>query len=121
MADLQNMFTELVHSSLMIVIGIFLNYKINGQRKRIDVSKDRINATQEGVQALLRDALVNAYDRAMEYGSCSISKRESVEKMFTQYHKLGGNGTIGDLIEKMNALPTDPPKKRQYVRKDSSK
>ena len=62
-----------------------------------------------GVQALLRDRIIQAYNHYMNKGYCPIYGLENVEEMYKQYHALGGNGTITELVERVKDLPTDPP------------
>lgn len=64
------------------------------------------NAVRLGVQALLRDRIYQAHSHYMERGVYPIYARENVEEMYKQYHALGGNGTVTNLVKEMDALPT---------------
>lgn len=63
-------------------------------------------ATELGVQALLRAQIIHLYNKYIEIGSVPIYERENIDQLYQQYHNLGGNGVIHDLIERLNELPT---------------
>ena len=63
-------------------------------------------AVRLGVQALLRDRIYQAHSHYMERGFYPIYARENVEEMYKQYHALGGNGTVTNLVREMDGLPT---------------
>lgn len=68
-----------------------------------------------GVQALLRDRIIQAYNHYTEKGYCPIYGRENIEEMYKQYHALGGNGTITELCERLRELPTEPPENAKEI------
>ena len=78
--------------------------------KRLDKRVKRQDAVGLGVQALLRDRIIQAYNHYLDKGFCPIYGRENVEAMYSQYHALGGNGTITELMDDLRALPTRPEK-----------
>lgn len=67
----------------------------------------QVRALKLGLRALLRDRLVQAYNQYMDKGYCPIYARENIQGLYQQYERLGGNGTIGGLMEKLRGLPTD--------------
>ena len=93
---------EFVFGLITTVMGFVikkLNRKISEQE-----------AIKMGVQALLRDRILQAYNHHMERGFCPIYARENIQQLAEQYHNLGGNGVIDELLEKMKCLPTERPK-----------
>ncbi len=64
----------------------------------------RQRATELGIQALLRDRLVQSYYHYADRGNISLHGLENVEAMYRQYFNLGGNGTITKLVEDMRTL-----------------
>ncbi|MCH5271565.1 MAG: hypothetical protein J1E83_12585 [Lachnospiraceae bacterium] len=70
-------------------------------------------AVAEGVQALLRNGIVETYNKWSERGYCPIYARENAQRMYIPYHALGGNDIATDLIEDLKQLPTEPPHKRK--------
>jgi len=63
-------------------------------------------AIRMGVQALLRDRIIEKYDRAIQDGYCPIHIRDSILEMAKQYYNLGGNGVVNNLVDKIQYLPT---------------
>ena len=67
----------------------------------------KVLAIKEGLRALLRDRIIQAYNHYTDKGYYPIYARENVEDMYKQYHSLGGNGTVTDLVSKLKELPTE--------------
>ena len=72
---------------------------------RVKTEIEEQNTLKLGLQALLRDRIIQAYYCYMGKGYYPIYARENVNALYTQYHNLGCNGTITDLIEALNKLP----------------
>lgn len=66
-----------------------------------------------GVQALLRDRIVQSYNHYMEKRYCPIYALENVIALYVQYHALGGNGAVTELVEKLKDLPTETKKNKE--------
>lgn len=69
-------------------------------------------AIGKGVEALLRNGIVQTYNKWSEKEYCPIYARENAIRMYEPYHTLGGNDVATDLIEDLKKLPTEPPKKK---------
>ena len=67
-------------------------------------------AIKKGVQALLRDRLIQGYKFYAAQGWANIDDRSNLENVYIQYHNLGANGVMDDLRGKFLALPLDPPR-----------
>jgi hypothetical protein len=68
----------------------------------------RTKATDNGLQALLRDRIIQAYNHYMyERGSCPIYALQNIRSMYDAYHALGGNGAVDKLMEDIEDLPTE--------------
>ena len=67
----------------------------------------RQRATERGIQALLRDRLIQAYYHYEERGSISLHGLEAVESMYAEYHNLGGNGSVTKLVNAMRQMRVD--------------
>lgn len=65
-------------------------------------------AIKKGVQALLRDRLINGYKQFESQGWADIDERSNLENVYVQYHNLGQNGVMDDLRNKFLQLPTHP-------------
>lgn len=63
-------------------------------------------AIENGVQALLRDRLIERYRECCLKGELSILDRENLNHMFEEYLNLKGNGTVKQLMNDLLDLPT---------------
>lgn len=68
-------------------------------------------AIKNGVQALLRDRIIQSYNHYVEKGYCPIYAMENIQNMYNKYHDLGGNGTVTNLLNKLKELPTESEEK----------
>lgn len=69
----------------------------------------QIRSVKRGVQALLRDRLLQGYKFYRRQGWADEDDRSNLENVYVQYHNLGANGVMDDLHNKFLALPADPP------------
>ncbi|GHU83887.1 hypothetical protein FACS1894196_4500 [Clostridia bacterium] len=88
----------------LIAAGFGVAYKRVVARLMVD--KKDYESIKGGVVALLSDRIVQAYRYHMEQGYCSILDKQSMEKVFVSYQRLGGNGTTEKLYESITELPT---------------
>lgn len=92
----------------------------NGCHGKTDVqSAFKNKAIGKGVEALLRNGIVQTYNKWSERGYCPIYARENATRMYEPYHILGGNDVATDLIEDLKGLPTEPQKKKEGVEDDT--
>lgn len=64
----------------------------------------RQKAVELGVQALLRDRIVQSYYHYEERGWITLHGLENVNAMYKEYHALGGNGTVTALVNTIHEL-----------------
>ena len=62
-----------------------------------------------GVQAFLRDRLLQGYRHYINKGWADYDDRENLENIYKQYHALGANGIMDDMRTQFRNLPTYPP------------
>ena len=74
----------------------------------IKVQLAQNKAIKEGLQAILRDRLLQAYKYYEEKGYADADDRDNWENMYQQYHTLGANGVMDDIRGKFLSLPTRP-------------
>ena len=75
-----------------------------GNRKltaRLKEEQMRNEAIAEGVQSLLRESIVNSYNRYTDKGYMPIYAKESLKFVYRSYHNLGGNDVATELYTKM--------------------
>lgn len=74
--------------------------------RKVDRYIKEVDSAKNGVKALLRDAIIQQYNKYEERGFVPIYARESMEQMYKEYKNLGGNGAIENLVAKLHRLPT---------------
>ena len=92
----------------LIATGIF-SWRLNTMKCRVLKTSAEFEALKLGQQALLRDRIIQAYNKYIEQTWIPIYSMDSINKLFAAYKGLGGNGTIKDLIEELKDLPKHPP------------
>lgn len=95
---------------LQIVLSTIIPTVIGGVlgfiTAKLKKSKNKDIAIEEAVQALLRNELIRRYREYKAKGEMTILDRENIEAMFKQYKKLGGNGTVKELMNELLEVPT---------------
>ena len=96
-----------------VLIAVFLKRPLEKRVKESEDANARVEAqnkaTMLGVQALLRDRLLQAFNHYLARGWISAGDRDNVENMYTQYETLGPNNVISDIYNQVRALPSIPP------------
>ena len=92
---------QVLFSGALGLLGLGMK-KITSELQR--EKKDQ-EAIKMGVQAILRDRLIQSYNFHMSLGYCEIHDRDNIINMYTQYHNLGANGVIDNLIDEISVLP----------------
>ena len=101
-----------------IISGIFALI-ISRMLKKRDAKQEQIVAQNEemerqnkaimlGVQAFLRDRLLQGYKHYIAKVWADYDDRENMENIYTQYHALGANGIMDDMRNQFRNLPTQP-------------
>ena len=101
-----------------IISGIFALI-ISRMLKKRDAKQEQIVAQNEemerqnkaimlGVQAFLRDRLLQGYKHYIAKRCADYDDRENMENIYTQYHALGANGIMDDMRKQFRNLPTQP-------------
>lgn len=73
--------------------------------KTITLDKEKNRAVAKGVEALLRDRIIESFNKYEKKGYCPIFAKENVRRMYIPYHKLGGNDVATELVEKLLEMP----------------
>lgn len=79
-------------------------------KKKIKTLENKIKeqeSIKQGLQALLRSEIIREYERWTDKEYCPVYARDNVQNMYKQYHGLGQNGVIDDLMERLMELPTE--------------
>lgn len=76
--------------------------------KKYKAMRCRQTSFEHGLQALLRAEIVKLYNEYIDMDELPFYERENIHALYDQYSKLGGNGTITDLVDALLNLPTPP-------------
>ena len=73
---------------------------------KLKKNKQKDQAIETGVQALLRNEIIRRYREFETKGEIPILDKENLEEMFVQYKNLGGNGTVKKMMDELLNLDT---------------
>lgn len=85
----------------------FLGWEYKRIYARLQIEQKKNEAIAEGVQALLRESLVDNYNKYSEKGFCPIYAKESIKRAYSAYHELEGNDVATELYKKMLSMPEE--------------
>lgn len=100
---------------LFAAITAFAGFGYRKTQKKLKEQSDRNKALSSGMEALLRDRIIRAYNHYDDKGYCPIYGKENVERMYRAYHALGGNDVATDLVEKIMKMKTEPEEEANAV------
>lgn len=93
---------------IVYVISLLISAALGYLTNKIRNLKKENEAVKAGVQALLRDRMIQAYNHYyVDKGYMPIYAKESFENVYNAYHDLGKNGVMDDIDEKVMSLPTE--------------
>ena len=96
-----------------VLIAVFLKRPLEKRVKDSEEANRHVEeqntATMLGVQALLRDRLLQAFNHYLARGWITAGERDNIENMYTQYEKLGPNNVIHGIYDQVRALPSIQP------------
>ena len=97
------------------IVGLFAYYIRKRDQLRDKKSEEyeqerlkdarRLEALEEGVQAILRDRIIQLYSYCERKHSVAIYESQNMEHMYNAYHGLGGNGLLTSLHKKFLEFP----------------
>lgn len=98
-----------LNSVINVISGGVITLLITMYRQK----KKENDALKAGLQALLRDRIIQAYNHyVQDKGWIPIYAKESIDACYKSYEALGDNGVIDNLMEQINELQNYPPKNR---------
>lgn len=103
----------MIESTVQTVINIIAGAVISYLFALYRAKKKENNALKAGLQALLRDRIIQAYNHyVQDKGWIPIYAKESIDACYRSYEALGDNGVIDNLMQQINELQNYPPKNR---------
>ena len=105
------------------LVGIIIALVIKRPLEKRVQEAERNQATQQaqsqaimlGVQALLRDRLLQAYRHYAHQGYAGYDDKQNVLNIYTQYEALGPNSVMDQFHAKFMALPDEPQEGGQHA------
>lgn len=98
-----------LNSIINVIFGCVITLLITMYKQK----KKQNDALKAGLQALLRDRIIQAYNHyVQDKGWIPIYAKESIDACYKSYEALGDNGVIDNLMEQINELQNYPPKNR---------
>lgn len=103
------MIEQMISHVLNLILGGVVSYIFALYRQK----KKENDALKAGLQALLRDRIIQAYNHyVQDKGWIPIYAKESIDACYKSYEALGDNGVIDNLMQQLNELQNYPPKNR---------
>lgn len=98
----------------LVALGINRGMKARDEkqeeiRQQSEAIERQNKALMAGVQAILRDRLLNGYRHYAQKGWADYDDRQNMENMWEQYHALGANGVMDGYRAKFLVLPEYDP------------
>ena len=82
--------------------------------KKLKTEHEKNEAIASGVQCLLRESIIDNYNKYTDKGYCPIYAKESLRRAYESYHDgLNGNDVATELYHKLLAMPGEPPKEKE--------
>ena len=98
---------------LFLAISALLGWGYRRLANQMKEEKVKNEAIQDGIQALLRDRIIQSYNHYSDKGYCPIYGKEKVKRMYDAYHVLGGNDVATQLKDKLLAMPEEPEEREE--------
>lgn len=92
---------------LFAALLAFLGWEYKRIMARLLIEQKKNEAIAEGVQSLLRESIVDNYNKYSDKGFCPIYAKESIKRVYKAYHNLEGNDVATELYKKLLAMPEE--------------
>jgi hypothetical protein len=94
---------HIINTAINIILGMVVSYLVAMLRQR----KQENSALKIGVQALLRNKIIETYQQYVERDGWMPSyKKDCICACYEAYEDLGANGVINDYMKAIKELPT---------------
>ena len=90
---------------ISIVLQSILIPLIAGMMNRHKRLKKDMEIEKKGIQAILRNELLQLSYKYLDAGELNYSDKLNYENMYNAYHNLGKNGVMTELYNKVMTLP----------------
>lgn len=100
--------------SIIVFLFTFLFNYLVGRNKN---NREDSRLLKLGLQALLRDRLMDGYKHFKKQGWIEVAEKENYDNMYKNYHGLGQNGVMDGMYAEIMALPTTKPEPKKRPKK----
>lgn len=90
---------------MAVTAAVGFGYKRVLKHQREEVGRN--SALCAGVQALLRDRIIQGYNEYSEKGYCPIYAKDNMKRLYLPYSELGTDDVVTELVEKVLKMPTE--------------
>ena len=90
---------------MMVTAILGVCYKRVIKHQKAEAEKN--NALCSGVQALLRDRIIQGYNEYSEKGYCPIYAKDNIKRLYSPYSELDDDDVITELVGKLLQMPTE--------------
>ena len=102
-----SMLLNLVPSCILLIVTYFFNKTTKHHEAEIDEERTKRKALADGVEALLRQKIIDTYNKQCDKGYCPIYVKEGMKRLYEAYLNLGGNDVATELYHKLLAMPEE--------------
>lgn len=88
----EKLILQIFGAIVSVIIG-YLTATVKSLKSKQQEQKDRQSALENGVQALLKQKILEIYDCYKDDEEVPADVQECMTTIYTAYHGLGGNGT----------------------------
>lgn len=96
---------EAVVTLLVGYLGVKLKKREEQKEKEEKQRREEYEAIRQGIRAVLRDRILQAYNHFKKVGHVNVSQMDNISNMYMAYHNLGGNGVITSVYMKFMEIP----------------
>ncbi len=95
---------------LFAALSFILTGLYQDMRRRLKAEQKKNAAIAEGVKSLLRESIVQNYNKYQDREFCPIYAKESIKRVYEAYHNLGGNDVATKLYNTLLDMPEEADK-----------
>lgn len=96
-----------VEALLAIILQYSVHLALGALITAVTVLYKKDKAKSDGIESLLRNALIVQCERHIAIGYIPTYSRDNIERMYVSYHNLGGNGSVTALVAQVRELPPE--------------
>ena len=96
---------ETLFTAVVGIFGFVIKAKFKEIKEKQEEQNKKNQAIERGVQALLRDKLIENFRKYKIEGEITLLDKENMDHMFEEYFNLGGNGMMQEVHEEYLKIP----------------